>query len=908
MFTTNFMNNTQFSINPLHLVLSFFLSFGVLSSSAQVDVDLTMTVEELVQEVLLGNGVSVSNITFNGQPADQVNVQIGRYFGTSELIEFPEAIMMATGNASDVLVNGFGGDPMTNPVFDDPDLVQISGFNSNDGAILEFDFVPNGDSLEFRYVFASTEYESYTCSDFNDAFGFFLSGPGITGPFSDNSTNIALIPDSDIPVGVNTVNGGVPTGGGTVSNCFSANPNWVEDSQYFIENYFPDPNSEDVQISGMTVTLTAYAEVICGEEYHIKLAIGDASDGALDSGVFLEAGSFTSNSVVDVNLSIPVGVNDSTLYEGCGSAFLQFIRPDASLGLEETAYLEIAGSAINGVDYQPEIPDSIVFPPGVDTVNVIISATFDGLEEGEETVFITITNIASECSGSELTSEFTFYIREPEPMEVTGFDGELFDCSDEIELFPTITGGYGEYGYIWSNGMSADTITVSPGFTTTYFLTVTDTCGVDPLSTEFTVDVPVYAPVFVDLGDDIFIETCDVVLPLTPETTSGGFGGYTYEWFVDDEFVTDANPFNYLVEATSTVAVVARDLCGDIDSDTISVELPPSDVSAFVPQGFVTETCLEGFLLPVVADGGIGGLNFTWTVDGDTVVESSPLPYFEYHPSMGQSVVVLAQDQCQNSDNDTTFVEFDYPELSFELSADTSICPETDAVLRAVAVGGSGNFDYVWEGFPDSTGTSLRVFPEGDRNYFVSVTDTCGIRADSIISVEIRNVRADFDFTEIEYYGMAFENYSIGEGLSYTWNFGDGNQSNEEDPRHYFSGLDKYTVTLTAIDSRGCLDSAFTITNPPTEVFIPSGFSPNGDGINDLFGVYGENITEFKMWIFDRWGDEVFYSDDPSVKWNGSDLNGEFYPGTTTFNYLIEYKGESEDDATKITGVVHLIR
>jgi hypothetical protein len=52
----------------------------------------------------------------------------------------------------------------------------------------------------------------------------------------------------------------------------------------------------------------------------------------------------------------------------------------------------------------------------------------------------------------------------------------------------------------------------------------------------------------------------------------------------------------------------------------------------------------------------------------------------------------------------------------------------------------------------------------------------------------------------------------------------------------------------------------------------------------------------------------VFYSEDPDVKWNGSDLSGEFYPGTTSFNYLIEYKGESEDDATKITGVVHLIR
>ena len=655
------------------------------------------------------------------------------------------------------------------------------------------------------------------------------------------------------------------------------------------------------------MTLTAFAQVQCGQEYHIKLAIGDASDGALDSGVFLEAGSFTSNSAVQVNLDIPVGINDSTLYEGCGTAALQFIRPIASTGVQEVAYLDITGTATNGIDFTPELPDSITFPTGVDTVNIFLNAPFDGLNEGEEFVTVTITNIASECSGAEVTTDFTFYLLEPDPMAVSGFDGALQDCSDEIELYPTVTGGYGEYGYIWSNGMSEDTITVSPGFTTTYFLTVTDTCGVEPLSTQFEVEVPVYPPVFVELGDDEFVETCDVVLPLSPITTSGGFGGYTYNWFVDGEFVTDGNPFNYLVETTAFVTVVISDVCGDTDSDTILVELPDPDVTAFLPDGFVAETCLDGFLFPVIADGGIGDLTFTWTVDGDTVASTNQT-FFEYHPSMGQEVAVHAVDFCQNFDQDTTFVEFDFPEVSFELSPDTSICVETEAFLSATAVGGSGNFDYSWEGFPDSTGTTLTVMPSSDRNYFMSVVDTCGMRADSLISVELRLVRADFDFTEIEYYGMIFDNYSIGEELTYLWDFGDGTFSDEENPRHFFTGLDEYRVILEATDLRGCSDTAFVTTIPPTEIFIPSAFSPNGDGINDLFGVTGANVTKFEMWIFDRWGKQVFYSNDVDKKWNGSNQDGEYYPGTTTFNYLIEYQGESEDDATKITGVVHLIR
>jgi len=891
------------------LIILLFVGFGF-SSKGQIAIDTSMTVEQLVQQVLLGNGVSVSNITFNGQPADQINVQAARFTGGSEYVEFSEALLLYTDHAEAIEDPNFPPPfPWTpTPEFnDDPDLLQISGQNSmNHCAVLEFDFIPNGDSLEFRYIFASDEYPGFTCSTFNDAFGFFISGPGINGPFSLNAENIALIPNSNLPVTINGLNSGMASNPGNEGLCEAANPNWVEDSQYFLDSSI-DIDGDVRLMPGMTITLTAFAEVICGEVYHIKLAIGNALDTALDSGVFLEAGSFTSNSVVDVNLDIPIGVNDSTLYEGCGTASLQFIRPQASTGLQEVAFLEISGSAQNGIDFTPQVPDSIVFPPGIDTVNVVLSAPFDGLEEGVEVVNITITNVASECSGAELTSEFQFFIREPDPLGVTGFNGALADCSDEIDLFSTVTGGYGEYNYIWSSGQSSETITVSPGFTTTYFLTVTDTCGVDPLSTQFNVDVPIYPPVFVDLGDDVLIETCDVVLPLTAQTASGGFGGYEYQWFVDGEFVTDANPFNYLVEATSEVSVIINDVCGDTDADTLLVQLPPSDVTAFVPDGYVSETCLEGFLMPVIAEGGIGTLTFTWTVDGEEV-EETPLTFFEYEPSMGQQVVVRAQDQCQNFAVDSTFVEFDFPEVSFEFRGDTSICPETSAVLEVSAVGGSGFFDYQWLGFADSTSRFLTVAPDEDRNYFVNVRDTCGMEADTLINVAIRRVRADFDFTEIEYYGMIFDNFSIGDGLTYFWDFGDGGTSVEENPQHFFSGLDNYEVVLTATDASGCQDTAFFVTDPPTEIFIPSGFSPNGDGINDLFGVFGENITEFKMWIYDRWGDEVFFSEDPDLKWNGSGINGEFYPGSTSFNYLIEYKGESEEDATVITGVVHLVR
>ena len=60
-----------------------------------------------------------------------------------------------------------------------------------------FDFVAESESVSFNYVFASTEYSSFTCTSYNDIFGFFLSGPGITGPYSNNAVNLAYIPDPE---------------------------------------------------------------------------------------------------------------------------------------------------------------------------------------------------------------------------------------------------------------------------------------------------------------------------------------------------------------------------------------------------------------------------------------------------------------------------------------------------------------------------------------------------------------------------------------------------------------------------------------------------------------------------------------------------------------------------------------
>jgi gliding motility-associated-like protein len=677
----------------------------------------------------------------------------------------------------------------------------------------------------------------------------------------------------------------------------------VEDSQYFVDNATVPEG--DVQFPGMTVTLTAYAQVQCGQEYHIKLAIGDASDGALDSGVFLEAGSFTSNSVVQVNLDIPVGVNDSTLYEGCGEALLQFIRPLSSSGIEETAYLEVSGSALNGIDFVPALPDSVIFPVGVDTVTFILTAPTDVNFEGQEFVTVTITNIASNCSGAVLTSDFTFYVNEEDPLEVTGFDAALVDCNDEVDLFPTVTGGYGEYSYQWSTGSTADTITVSPGFTTTFFLVVSDTCGLPSVQTSFDVTVPTYPPILVDLGEDFVVNECDVTIDLNAVVT-GGFGTYDYAWLENNTLLGTLPNLNYFVASSTNIELIVTDDCGATGQDDINITVPPVEVTALLPDVFVANSCLEEIMLPAISDGGIGTKIFRWFVDNELQAETT-LPYFMYHPSMGQNVVIVAEDECENSASDSTFIPFNFPEVTLRLSPDTAICEGTQAVVYAEPMNGSGNFDVRWQGADKDT-THFLVEPELSRTYTVIATDTCGMQAQGTVRVEVREVWADFDYQYVDYYGLKLTDYSRAVNPTFFWDFGDGNTSIEQNPTHLYTSIDPFRVVLTVTDDIGCRDTAQLRTIPPIEIFIPNSFTPNGDGINDLWGAEATNLYEFELWIYDRWGNQVFHTTDISKKWNGSTNGGEYFANATWYSYFIRYKGKKEEDAVERTGIITIVR
>jgi len=387
------------------------------SLSAQLTVNYnTLSTNQLVQDVLVGEGVDVSGVTFSGDAR-----QRGFFDGSSSNIGINSGVILATGNifvaegpndlTNATLPEDSGcGTPEDPPPFQGPGGLCLSGdsdLNSIlagstvtfDAAVLEFDFIPQSDVIRFNYVFASEEYPEYVCSFFNDVFAFLLSGPNPAGG-NYNEVNIARIPGTTIPVAINTINPGVEGEEGDPSIC-NGSAGSLNYSFLYNNNSF----GSTVQFDGFTDKLEAFANVIPCEEYHIKIAIADAGDGVLDSAVFLEENSFAADAVeievvtIDADGSISA---DFTVAEGCDDVAEITFSLNEAASSDYSIPFTVSGTAINGTDYET-LPGSIFIPAGATEVTINVVPILDAIDEGTETIIFEVQTSVCESETFEIT-------------------------------------------------------------------------------------------------------------------------------------------------------------------------------------------------------------------------------------------------------------------------------------------------------------------------------------------------------------------------------------------------------------------------------------------------------------------------------------------------------------------------
>ncbi|WP_460220232.1 choice-of-anchor L domain-containing protein [Psychroserpens sp. MEBiC05023] len=246
------------------------------SGNVTVDQD-TYSIEELVVDILIDSPCAqITNIEFTtGTDFGDVN-GIGYFSADEDSFPFEEGIILTSGDAS--RASGPNFDAMSDGGFGwpgDAELDAAVGINSNNASIIEFDFVPLSDEISFDFLMASEEYNGSTggtfeCT-FSDAFAFLLTDEnGVT-------TNLAVLPGTTTPI--------------LVTNIHPENPGCPAINEEYFGGYIPQ-NLPPISFDGRTTVFTAFSPVNIGETYHIKLVMADATDTALDSGVFLKAGSF----------------------------------------------------------------------------------------------------------------------------------------------------------------------------------------------------------------------------------------------------------------------------------------------------------------------------------------------------------------------------------------------------------------------------------------------------------------------------------------------------------------------------------------------------------------------------------------------------------------------------------------
>jgi gliding motility-associated-like protein len=119
--------------------------------------------------------------------------------------------------------------------------------------------------------------------------------------------------------------------------------------------------------------------------------------------------------------------------------------------------------------------------------------------------------------------------------------------------------------------------------------------------------------------------------------------------------------------------------------------------------------------------------------------------------------------------------------------------------------------------------------------------------------------------------------------------------------------MSEWPVTLTVFSPMGCFKSKSIILYPEGEVYIPNTFTPNNDGLNDVFLAEGHDLKRFELSIFNRWGERLFYTNDITTPWDGSDKGGAYYSQDGIYNYKLIAEGIRGNLIEK-SGVVRIIR
>ncbi len=438
--------------------------------------------------------------------------------------------------------------------------------------------------------------------------------------------------------------------------------------------------------------------------------------------------------------------------------------------------------------------------------------------------------------------------------------------------------------YSWDTGPVSSAITVNPLSNTTYTVTVTSGAGCTAVATQAITVNPL--PAITTLVQNA---SCGSSNGTVTATVSNGSAPYTYSWDNGQASQTDTA----LSAGTYTVTVTNVNGCSQNATAVISSTQPSVLLS-----GQNNVSCHGGTngSATVTASGGVTPYTYSWsTVPAQTTANASGLPAGTY------TVTLQDSSGCVK----TQTVTITQPAILNDTLVTSPVCGAANGSSVATVTGGTGPYTYSWS---PSGGNNAMASGLSSGTYTCFVTDSKGcikINSVGIVSHPAPVAGVSPDIT-IQWGSTTL--LSASGGNAYSWSPAvnlsctscQSPAANPATTTTYFVTVKDTTTGCTSIDS-----VTVTVDIICGEVFVPNGFSPNGDGVNDVECVYGKCIETMHFSIYDRWGEKVFETENTGQCWDGT-YKGQLM-NSAVFVYYLQATMLSGESISK-KGNISLIR
>lgn len=473
-------------------------------------------------------------------------------------------------------------------------------------------------------------------------------------------------------------------------------------------------------------------------------------------------------------------------------------------------------------------------------------------------------------------------------------------ASNNGTIIVSASGGIGAYSYSWSGGQTTQSISnLAVGV---YNCVVTDANGCTS-TVSSTITQPVVITSTVTAITNVLCNGAST--GSANIAVSGGTPAYSYSW--NNGYA--ANNPGSLSAGIYTCIITDNNGCTGTTTVTIT---EPTKLVANVNSS-ISICSGQSAVLSVTGSGGAGSYGYSWTTgqSGSSVLVS-PLAQTVY------TVTVTDANGCTSNENITVSVN-SLPNFFFSADKLNGCGPLCVTFNNSTLNSQNITWDF-GNGNSSSNNNTLQCFTSpGSYNVTLTVTDNNGCSntatKNNYITVypsptarfTVSSQKATLVLSTINCFDK-----SIGAN-AWSWNFGDvvSSTSNEQNPEFTYSDTGSYAITLTVTNEFGCTDdTSITITiEPDYTVFVPNSFTPNGDGRNDVFGPATVGITSenFEMFIFDRWGNLIFQSNDINKAWDGTANGGNTLAQIDTYIYKLRVK-EISGTSKSFVGHVNLLR